>query len=403
MAGEADDLPLIALVDASSKMAGVEFSTLYLAQHLDRSRFRVVVVCPEEGDLPERCRAAGIDVVIEPAPRFIPTGIEIGRAYIPNPLSWLVNPLLLIGLARRHAALYRRLDAALICTKGVFAHLYGTLAAKIAGRPAVIHMQDLLANPLYIRAFGMFARLARRIIADGAPIRDQLAPFVGAERVDLIYNGVDLEQFSAAVSGAGVRAEWGVDSDAILIGNAARLTAWKGQDVLLKAFIRIAPDYPRAKLALIGSPVFHGDAFEAALRRLAAESGLADRIIFAGFRWDLPQVLAALDIFVYPSIRKDTSPLSLVSALASGLPTAASDVGGVAELLTHERDGLIVPAADVDALVVALRRMLDDPDLRKRLGAAARQTAERSLSLSAFARRCESVFERARCLTSDEG
>jgi glycosyltransferase involved in cell wall biosynthesis len=396
MAGEADPRPLIALVDVSSKMAGVEFSTLYLAQHIDRARYRVVVICPEEGDLPARCRAAGVDVVIEPAPRFMPTSIEIGRASILNPLSWIVNPLRLIGLARRHAALYRRLDAALICTKGVFAHLYGTLGARFARRPAVIHMQDLLANPLYIAFFGVFARLARRVIADGTPIRDQLAPFVGADRVDLIYNGVDLEQFSTAVSGEGVRAEWEIDADSVLIGNVARLTSWKGQDVLLKAFIRLAPDYPKAKLVLVGSPVFHGDAFEAELRRLAAESGFSDRIIFAGFRWDLPQVLAALDIFVYPSIRKDTSPLSLVSAMASGLPLLTSDVGGVAELLTHTEDGLIVSAGDVNALGNALRQLLDDPDLRKRLGAAARRTAERSLSLSVFARQCESAFDRAK-------
>lgn len=396
MAGKADPLPLIALVDESSKMAGVEFSTLYLAQHIDRSRFRVVVICPEEGDLPERCRAAGVDVVIAPSPRFMSTSVEIGRVYVPNPFSCGINALRLIGLARRHAALYRRLDAALVCTKGVFAHLYGTLAARIARRPAVIHMQDLLANPLYIRFFGTFARLAQRVIADGTPIRDQLAPFVGADRVDLIYNGVDLDQFSTAISGEGVRAEWGIDADTVLIGNVARLTSWKGQDVLLKAFIRLAPDYPGAKLVLVGSPVFHGDDFEAELRRLAADSGLSDRILFAGFRWDLPEVLAALDIFVYPSIRKDTSPLSLVSAMASGGPILASDVGGVAELLTHTEDGLIVPAADVDALGNALRWMLDDPDLRKRLGAAARRTAERSLSLSVFARQCESVFEHAK-------
>lgn len=395
MAGEADFRPLIALVDVSSKMAGVEFSTLYLAQHLDRDRFRVVVICPEEGDLPERCRAAGVDVVIMPSPCFMPTSIEIGRIRIPNPFSWAIDALRLIKLARRHAALYRQLDAALICTKGIFAHLYGTLAARIARCPVVIHMQDLLANPLYIVFFGMFARLAQRVIADGTPIYNQLAPFVGAERVDLIYNGVDLEQFSTAVSGESVRAEWGIDADTVLIGNVARLTSWKGQDVLLKAFIRLAPDYPKAKLVLVGSPVFHGDAFEADLRRTAAESGFSDRIIFAGFRWDLPKVLAALDLFVYPSIRKDTSPLSLVSAMASGIPIVASDVGGVAELMTHNHDSLIVAASDVNDLVKALRRLLDDPGLRKSLGAAARRTAEDSLSLSVFVRRCEAAFERA--------
>mgnify|MGYP000001376833 CR=1 FL=1 len=387
-------LPLIALVDESSKMAGVEFSTLYLAQHLDRTRFRVVVICPEEGDLPARCRQAGIDVEILPAPRFMTTSIEIRRIHVPNPLSWLVNGGKLIGLARRHAALYRRLGAALIVTKGVFAHLYGTLGARLAGRPAVIHMQDLLANAAYIRVFGGIAKLSAHIIADGSPIRDQLAPFVGAARVSLIYNGVDLDDFSASVDGASVRAEWGVQPDDLLIGNVARLTSWKGQDVLVRAFAALAGDHPRAKLVLVGSPVFGGDAFEQELRRMVAAAGLETRVIFAGFRWDLPQVLAALDIFAYPSVKKDTSPLSVVSAMASGRAIICADVGGVSELFTPDSDGVIVAANDADALAAGLRRLLDDPAMRAALGRAARAKAEAALSLPAYARACEAVFAR---------
>jgi glycosyltransferase involved in cell wall biosynthesis len=396
-------LPLIALVDGSSKMAGVQFSTLYLAQHIDLTRFRVVVVCPDEGDprdgLPARCRAAGIPVEILPAPRFMSTSIEVrrtGRAPInlPNPISWGVNGGNLIAMARRHAALYRRLGASLIVTKSVFGHLYGVLGARLAGRPAVIHMQDLLANPAYIRVFGGIARLAAHIIADGSPIRDQLAPFVGTDRVTLIYNGVDLDQFSDSTDGKPVRAEWGVQPDECLIGSVARLTAWKGQDVLLRAFSALSGDYPRAKLVLVGSPVFHGEAFEADLRRMVDESGLRDRVIFAGFRWDLPAVLAALDIFAYPSINKDTSPLSVVSALASGRAILVTDVDGVAELFAPEVDGLIVRADDAGALAAGLRRLLDDADLRARLGRAARAKAESGLSLSAYARACEAVFAR---------
>lgn len=394
MASKTTALPLIVLVDESSKMAGVEFSTLYLAQHIDLTRFRVVVVCPEEGDLPARCRASGIPVEILPAPKFMTTSIEISRRNIPNPLSWGVNGAKLIGLARRHAALYRRLGASLICTKGVFGHLYGTLAGRLAGVPVVIHMQDLLANRGYIRFFGNVAKLSAHVIGDGSPIRDQLAPFVGADKVNVIYNGVDLDQFSASVEGQPVRAEWNVQPEEILIGNVARLTSWKGQDVLVRAFAQLAPDYPRAKLVLVGSPVFHGEAFEAELRRMVTASGLDGQVIFAGFRWDLPQVLAALDIFAYPSVKKDTSPLSVVSAMASGKPILSSDVGGVAELFTPDVDGIITPVSDVNALAAALRRLLDDADLRASLGRAARQKAERTLSLPAYARACEAVFTR---------
>jgi glycosyltransferase involved in cell wall biosynthesis len=383
---------LIALVDESSKMAGVEFSTLYLAQHINRSRFRIVVICPEEGDLPQRCRESGIDVAIIPRPTFMSTSIEISRAYLPNPLSWGVNLARLVGVARGHAAEFRRLGVDLVCTKGVFAHLYGVFGARLARLPSVIHMQDLLANPAYIRFFGAVARLSAHVIADGSPIRDQLSPFVSAQRVSLIYNGVDLDQFSDTVSGASVRAEWGVTPDELLIGNVARLTSWKGQDVLLRAFAALAARYPHARLVLVGSPVFHGAAFEAELRQMTADAGLSNRVIFAGFRWDLPQVLAALDIFAYPSVKKDTSPLSLVSAMASGKAIICSDVGGVAELFQPDIDGMIVPAGQVERWAGALAALLDDAQRRAALGRAARHKAEETLSLPAFARRCETVF-----------
>jgi glycosyltransferase involved in cell wall biosynthesis len=245
-----------------------------------------------------------------------------------------------------------------------------------------------------MRLLGMAGRLlAAHVIADGTPIQAQWRAYLPERRLHLVYNGVDIEQFSPHVDGSAVRAEWQADAQTLLIGNVARLTAWKGQDYLVRAFAQIADAFPQAKLVLVGSPVFDNDAFEQRLRQLAEPLG--ERVIFAGFRWDLPQVLAALDIYAHVSVEKDTSPLSVVSAAASGKPILCTAVEGVTELFTPDRDAVIVPPKDVSALAEALRALLNDAACRAKLSEAARQMALQKLSLDQFARNCEAVFERA--------
>jgi len=391
------EAPLVALVDVSAKMGGVEFSTLYLAQRMDRTKFRPLVICPEEGDLPQRCRESGVPVEIVRQPRLLSSSLRLSSRRIPNPLSWLINCALFVIIGRRVARRLRQASVELVCTKGIFAHFYGGLAARMAGVPCVWHVQDLIAerySGLYMRLLGMTGRaLAAHVIADGTPIQAQWRAYLPEGRLHLIYNGVDVEQFSPQVDGSAVRAEWQADAQTLLIGNVARLTAWKGQDYLVRAFAQIADAFPQAKLVLVGSPVFDNDAFEQRLRQLAQPLG--ERVIFAGFRWDLPQVLAALDIYAHVSAEKDTSPLSVVSAAASGKPILCTAVEGVTELFTPEQDAVIVPPKDVSALAEALRALLNDAACRAKLSEAARQMALQKLSLDQFARNCEAVFERA--------
>lgn len=391
--------PLVALVDMAAKMGGVEFSTLYLARELDRASFRCVVICPEAGDLPDHCRAHGVPVEIVTHPRPISTSFRLRGKTIPNPLAWLANATIFLLAAARVAVRLRKLGAALVCTKGMSAHFYGGLAARLARLPCVWHVQDLVSQRvgnLYSRILGNAGRfLTDHLIADGTTIRDQLAPFVGVGRLTVIHNGVDTGQFSPLVDGRGVRAEWGIGEDEVLVGNAARLTPWKGQDHLVAAFAQISAEFPMAKLALVGAPVFDNDAFERKLRRMVSDAGLAGRVVFAGFRWDLPQVLAALDVFVHSSIEKDTSPLTVVSAMSSGKAIISANVAGVAELFGEPPEAMLIPPANAGALADALRRLLNDADCRRALGEAARLRAERTLSLSQFARRCEAVFRQA--------
>jgi glycosyltransferase involved in cell wall biosynthesis len=389
----------VALVDVSAQMSGVEFSTLYLAQNLDRARWQPLVICPEEGELPTQCRAHGIEVTIVPHARFFSTSMRLGNRRVPNPFAWLWNAAAFLPTARRLAKQLRASQIQLVVTKGLLAHFYGGLAARMARIPCVWHVQDRVSErmgalyPALVATAGN--TFAREIIADAESIARQFRLRVSRERLTVIWNGVDTNEFSPRVDGTAVRSEWGDATNQMLIGCIARLTPWKGQHVLLDAFARVAEKFPNARLVFVGSPMFDSDDYMLQLRAQTETQNLASRVVFAGFRKDLPHVLAALDIVAHPALEKDSTPLAVVSALASGKAIVCAAVDGTAELFAEGENGLLFPPGDVDALTAQLTRVLSDGDLRKQLGQNARAFAERELSVEQFTRKCEAIFERA--------
>jgi glycosyltransferase involved in cell wall biosynthesis len=386
----------ILFVESATEMGGVEYSTLYLALHLDPKYWAVTVLCPGEGSLASTCREKGLHVEIEPLPAFASISSRIGSSNLrfPNPIAWLRNAGYgLVAVMHLRKALARsRPD--LVVTKGLYAHFTAGAAAKLAGVRCIWHVQDLVSKGpggLYRGIFSLAASILPDVIAvDGTSIARQLPDHV-RQKVHVVLNGVDVKTFHPCIDSQPVREDLGIPADAVVIGHAARITPWKGQHHLLEAFGRIAFKHPGTCLLLVGSALFDTDSYERHLRQRAGELGLNGRVIFTGFRRDLPQVLNAMDIFAYPSVEKDTSPLALISALACGLPVAAFDIDGVREVL--EGTGLLVPVRDEQRLAEVLARLLSDPELRKCQAAASREQAVQRFSLEQYAGGMEKIFE----------
>jgi len=390
---------VVVFIEVASQMSGVEFSTLYLARCLDRSRWTPLVICPEEGDLPPRCRAENIAVAIVPLPRFFSTSLRVGSLALVNPFAILADVGVMVLAAFTLARFLRSRAPALVVPKGLLAQFYGGIAARWARVPCVWHIQDRVSNragPLYAWLLALIGRiLAREIIVDAESIAQQIVPIVPRERVHVIWNGVDTREFSPQMDGAGVRSDWKLRPGDLVIGVPGRLTRWKGQHLLIQAFARLAPKFPNAYVVLIGSALFDTNAYARELEAMVKKLGLPDRVIFAGFRWNMPQVFAALDIVAHTALDKDSTPLAVISAMASGKAIVCASVDGTAQLFDDGADGLLFPPGNVDALAEKLEMLLRDAELRKHLGHAAREKAERELSAEKFTRACELVFEKA--------
>jgi glycosyltransferase involved in cell wall biosynthesis len=389
----------VVFVESAAAMGGVQFSTLYLVQRLDPGLWEAIVVCPEEGDLTRACRRLGVHVHILNQPWLRSTSISIGRnERLPNPLAWAWNGLTTVISARRLIHTLKRVKPGLVLTKGLSSHFYGGLAARHLGIPCVWHVQDFISERflgIYRSVFGAASRwLPDYIIVDGAAISRQLPRSI-QDRISIIHNGVDTNVFRPGLDGAGIRRELGIPDDAIVIGHVARMTPWKGQHYLLEAFAPIAATMPNVHLLFVGAPVFDSDRYQRELLSLTSKLGLDDRVKFAGYRHDMPQVLAAMDVFAFTSVEKDTSPLALLSAMSSGLPIVAFDIEGVRELMKTDDEFLLVPAGQVAALAQSLSQILVDEKLRRRLAASARPHAEADFGLDRYASRMEEVLLRA--------
>ncbi len=249
----------------------------------------------------------------------------------------------------------------------------GTLATLFAGRRRAVAARRV-SFPLRSRLLGRIKYTFRvdRVVAVSEAIRRRLIrQGLDPGRVVVVHSGIDPEPFtrgdrarfraSLAAPGGG-----GLPAGTFLVGAAGHLAAHKGIDLFLEAAALVVAEVPHALFVIVG----RGER-EAALRRLADRLGLATRVIFAGFRDDMPDVFAGLDLFVLCSHGGEGSPAVLKESMAAGVPLVATALEGVEEIVEDGRHGLLTPPGNAPALARAIVLMAADPGLRARLSAAA--------------------------------
>lgn len=274
-------------------------------------------------------------------------------------------------------------------------HWVGAIGNRLLGRPVCLvrtrHNTYAVKNSLPNRILNRAWTDYQIVVCE--EVRQTLArhPAFDETRMCSIHNGVDPEEYQPDPEvRRKAREEFGYTDDHIVCGIAARLVADKGHAFLFQAAARIVENYPNMRILVLGE----GDE-ETQLRQMAAELKITSIVHFAGFRSDMAYCTRAFDIAVLPSIGCETSSFSLKEEMAAGKPVVASDYGGLKEIVADGVEGLVVPAGSIEPLAAALRRLLEDPVARKRMGEAARSRVLREFSLEVFAQRTLAAYRRA--------
>ena len=319
---------------------------------------------PFEGELATDLRADGVEVIVR---RIAVLRREVLSAV---GLSGLVAAAWrdAVGLS----TMIRRRRIALVHSNTSVV-LSGAAAAAAARVPHVWHVREIYSGTGFDRAWPRYRRALARAAAVPCVSRATAAQFDGLpgdrEHVRVIHDGLAVDAVRAPRADA--RAALGLPSETPVVAMLGRISAWKGQDLLVRALA--APQL--ASIGAIG--VIAGDAWPSAPERLqdvvqlAARLHVADRVHFIGFRDDVENIYGAADIIAVPSTAPDPLPGAAVEAAAAGCAVLAADHGGLPEIIRDGETGRLFAAGDPVALASAARALLDDGEQRDRFGAAA--------------------------------
>jgi len=302
--------------------------------------------------------------------------------------------------------LIREHNIQIVHTNGLM-NLQAAIAARREGVRLVWHLNDIETPRLVRLGFLPLARAWADGIAVAARAVGEHCFPNGDEpngRMHVLYAPVDTARFRPETDGAGVRAELGISSP--VIGVVGNFSPGKGFEYLLEAAPAIRQRYPTAKFLLVGELLENRRAYWTGLMRRRDELKLANDLIFAGRREDMPEVYGAMTVFVQAS-EAEACPMAVLEASASGLPVVATDVGGTRELVEDGMTGLLVEPCRPDEIAEAVLRVLDASDLARRMGQAGAERMRKFFSLDAcvasHARLYESVLGRAPGPRSQEG
>lgn len=276
-----------------------------------------------------------------------------------------------------------------------YANLHGRIGAKLARVRAIVTAEHSMYRGLkrrrHILADKLLHRFSDRVVCVSEAVKKHAVERwrVPADKFAVIPNAIDLEKFKTLPPQAEARAGFGLSANDKVIGVVATITPWKGHDHLLEAFGSIADRRPETRLLMIGgNPIGYRDFLERKVARL----GLAGRAIFAPESREVLRGLAAMDIFALPTLSEGFG-ISILEAMASGLPVAASNVGGIPEIITDGENGLLVPPGDAGALAQGLERLIGDHVLARSLAARAKERLLAEYSPEIYINRLQNLYE----------
>jgi len=362
---------------------GAQENTLHTVRLLDPAKYKVDLIsgpiAGPGGSIEEQVQAMDIEVIRVP---------ELIRD--PSPAKdW--------AALRRLRRIFRQNRYDIVHTHTSKAGYLGRIAAAQAGVPYIAHTPhghvfhsyfDIPTTWFFIALERHAAGKTNRIIGlTRREIEDHLQRGIGArEQYAEIFSGVDMAPYqNLANKRADQRAELGVSEDDVLVGGVGRLETVKGFTYFVDAARQLAQAHSRCQFVIVG---------DGSLRRHLEEStgNIRDRFRFLGWRNDVPAVMAALDVLVAPSLNEGMGRV-VVEAGAAGTPVVASRVGGIPDLIDHDKTGILVEPRDAAAVAQAVSALIADPEKRRALGAQAREKMFPAYSLQNMVQRIEALYE----------
>jgi glycosyltransferase involved in cell wall biosynthesis len=337
----------VLLLNSLGIYGGGEFFVLQLAGFLRFKGNDVWVGCRKDTPLYTKCSEAGINTVIFDFP-------ENSKGKLKKNVNAVKEFVSDNGIQIVH-------------TNTNYDRTAGAVAAELAGAVHVASVHSLQSISHNITHWTRNKFFVDKFLADGKIVKSFLIrkDKIDEKKISVVNLGIEPDLYKHDnAKRAALRSEFEISEDEILVGNVGRLVDFKGQEVLVKAFKITADEFPQARLMIVGE----GELMEF-LKKLAAESGLKDKIIFAGSRDDMQAVYSAFDIYAHTPKEGggELFPFAVLYAMAAGLPAVATGVGEIPNMILEDENGFIVNYSEKE-ISKKLHRLICDKTLRQTMG-----------------------------------
>lgn len=358
-------------VIARLNIGGPAIQAILLTAHLDQKAFESLLVsgveAEYEGNMLELAAEKNVELVILP---------QLGREI--NPVRDLMTILKLYRLIKKERPL-------IVHTHTAKAGTVGRLAARLAGVPVIVHtfhghVFHSYFSPaktrLFIRIERFLARFSNRVITVSQRLKEEIADYGIAKpaKIEVVPLGFELKPFLEASDGK-FRRELGLSDEVKLVGIVGRLTKVKNHEFFLRVASKVAANFPAARFIIVGDGELRQE-----LEEFTAELGLSDKVVFTGWRKNMPQVYASLNVVALTSLNEGT-PVTLIEAMAAGCPVVATNVGGVPDLVVHDENGYLADSLEIDEFAGYVLTLLNDPFKGQTMGKKGRQRVKETFTL----------------------
>jgi glycosyltransferase involved in cell wall biosynthesis len=339
-----------------------------LTREINNKGITPVICCINEKDIPSKKNLEGTNI----------SAIIIKRK------RHEIFPLFQINNIFRTIKIIKKEKIDLIHTFFFWDSLIGLIAGKISKIPVIINKEDdgFALSPLERFIYRLINRQFLQIIAVSNHVGTKRSKDenISADKIKIIHNGIDLKEFSKNKNKK-LKKEFDIKDNETVVGNVANFNKIKGQEYLIKAIPKITSNFPDTKFLFIGD----GKLLKKN-KELARKLNVNEKIIFTGYKRDVPEIIQTIDIFVLPSLTEGLS-ISILEAMASSKPVIATNVGGNPELVINKKTGILVPPKDPEALANAMIELIKNKKLREEMGREGRKRVEKEFTIEKTAKK----------------
>ncbi|MDA2935699.1 glycosyltransferase family 4 protein [Patescibacteria group bacterium AH-259-L05] len=367
-------------------IGGQQNYAILIAEKLDKSRFDCIVGYAIDGSWRQRIINADLGLL-----KYAETDQILKR--LTSFKVPIIKPWICINPIYRVIKFIREEKIDIVHTNGIFSYIVGVSAARIAGIPSIrtpgCTMQSY--ERLHYKIFKLlpFTYWVTKFIALLKTIKDELVKRgINEDKIRYIPHGIDLNKFNPDISGEKIRKEFNININTPVIGKIARIVSSMRFDLFLEAATIVLPKIPEAKFMIVGDGPSKNK-----LIKMAQRLNISDSVIFTGFRSDIPEIIAALDISV-ETMDDPVGGMATLESMAEAKSVIATEgkSQGMREFIDNNQTGIIIPPKNPEALAKAIIKLIKDKERAQEMGQRARKKAEKEFDFNDHVKKTQELY-----------